>query len=66
MIPQVNKTKAELTKAEGKAEAYGKDFQAKAEEAKKDAMSKIDAADRKIEAKAAEAKSGISSWFGGK
>jgi len=29
-------------------------------------MKKIDEADRKIEQKAAQAKSGISSWFGGK
>jgi hypothetical protein len=44
-----------LAKAEGKFEEY-----------KKDAGKKIDAADRKVEQKAAEAKSGISSWFGGK
>ncbi|PMD27339.1 hypothetical protein NA56DRAFT_232356 [Hyaloscypha hepaticicola] len=42
-----------------KAEQYGKD-------AKADALKKIDAADRKIEEGAAKAKSGISSWFGGK
>ena len=54
-IFQVDKARAEATKME----AYGKD-------AKADAMKKIDAADRKIETKAAEAKSGISSWFGGK
>merc|ERR1711977_180829 len=47
--------KAELAKAEGKFDQY-----------RKDAGAKIDAADRKIENKAAEAKSGISSWFGGK
>lgn len=29
-------------------------------------MKKIDAADRKVEQEAAKAKSGISSWFGGK
>lgn len=56
---QVQQTKAELTKAEGKVEAYTKD-------AKKDAMSKIDAADKKILEESAKAKSGISSWFGGK
>ncbi|KAL2073628.1 hypothetical protein VTL71DRAFT_10954 [Oculimacula yallundae] len=51
----VEKSKAELAKAD----QYRK-------EAGQDAMKKIDAADRKIENKAAEAKSGISSWFGGK
>ncbi|KAG9241289.1 hypothetical protein BJ878DRAFT_521477 [Calycina marina] len=51
---------AERARAElAKAEAYGRD-------AKNDTLKKIDAADRKIEAKASEAKSGISSWFGGK
>jgi len=51
----VDKSRAELAKAE----AYGKDLKA-------DALKKIDQADRKVEQKAAEAKSGISSWFGGK
>jgi len=31
-----------------------------------DALDKIDQADRKIEEASAKAKSGISSWFGGK
>jgi hypothetical protein len=48
-----------LSNAEAKLEAYGK-------EARSDALKKIDAADRKIEDSAAKAKSGISSWFGGK
>ena len=52
---QVEKSKAELAKAEGKFDQY-----------RKETGAKIDAADRKIENKAAEAKSGISSWFGGK
>ena len=52
---QVEKGKAELYKAE----AYGKDIGA-------EAMKKIDAADAKFEKEAAKAKSGISSWFGGK
>lgn len=56
---QVDKTKAELAKAEGKLEQFGKD-------ASKDALAKIDQADRKIEDASAKAKSGISSWFGGK
>ncbi|PVH76201.1 hypothetical protein DL98DRAFT_518092 [Cadophora sp. DSE1049] len=51
----VEKSKAELAKAEGKFDQY-----------RKETGAKIDAADRKIENKAAEAKSGISSWFGGK
>jgi hypothetical protein len=50
---QTDKARAELYKAE----QYGKDVKA-------DAMKKIDAADAKIEKKAADAKSGISSWFG--
>jgi len=54
-----DKARAELAKAEGKLDAYRK-------EASADAMKKIDEADRKIEQKAAQAKSGISSWFGGK
>ncbi len=56
---QVEKSKAELAKAEGKFEQYRKDAGA-------EAMKKIDAADKKIEDGAAKAKSGISSWFGGK
>jgi len=54
-----DKARAELAKAEGKFEQYRKD-------AGKDAMAKIDAADRKVEEGATKAKSGISSWFGGK
>jgi len=56
---QTDKARAELTKAEGKFEQYRKD-------AGNEAMKKIDEADRKIEEGAAKAKSGISSWFGGK
>ena len=56
---QVDRAKAEAAKAEGKFEAYSK-------EAKHDALKAIDNADRKIEDGAAKAKSGISSWFGGK
>ncbi|KAE8453014.1 hypothetical protein EG329_012201 [Mollisiaceae sp. DMI_Dod_QoI] len=55
----VEKGRAELAKAEGKIDAYRK-------EAGTDAMKKIDEADKKIEEGAAKAKSGISSWFGGK
>ncbi len=52
---QVEKGRAELAKAE----QYGKDLG-------KDINKKIDEADKKIETKAAEAKSGVSSWFGWK
>ncbi|KAH7356614.1 hypothetical protein BKA65DRAFT_495077 [Rhexocercosporidium sp. MPI-PUGE-AT-0058] len=55
----VEKSKAELAKAEGKFDQYRKDAGA-------ETMKKIDAADRKIENEAAKAKSGVSSWFGGK
>ncbi|KAK2003221.1 calcofluor white hypersensitive protein [Colletotrichum falcatum] len=40
-------------------EAYAKD-------AKAEALKKVDAFDKKVEDEAAKAKSGISSWFGGK
>ncbi|OIW23651.1 hypothetical protein CONLIGDRAFT_137691 [Coniochaeta ligniaria NRRL 30616] len=49
----------EYSKAKSNAEAYAK-------EAKAETLKKIDDFDRKVENKAAEAKSGISSWFGGK
>ncbi|KAI0472886.1 hypothetical protein GGR56DRAFT_652336 [Xylariaceae sp. FL0804] len=49
------KTQSELQRAE----EYAK-------ETKDAAMKKINETDKKVEAKAAEAKSGISSWFGGK
>jgi hypothetical protein len=41
-------------------------MEALGKEAKRDAMNKVDAFDRTVEKKAAEAKSGLSSWFGGK
>ncbi|TVY64303.1 hypothetical protein LSUE1_G006984 [Lachnellula suecica] len=53
------KARAELAKAEGKFDQYRK-------EAGTETMKKIDQADRKVEEGAAKAKSGISSWFGGK
>jgi len=53
VYPQTDKARAELAKAEGTFEQY-----------RKDASKKIDEVDRKIEVKAAEAKSGVSSWFG--
>jgi len=54
-----DKARVELAKAEGKIGQYRKD-------AGKDAMKKIDQVDRKVEEGTAKAKSGISSWFGGK
>jgi len=54
-----DKARAELAKAEGKMDQYRKDASATA-------LKKIDEADRKVEEGAAKAKSGISSWFGGK
>ncbi|KAF8862426.1 hypothetical protein BDZ45DRAFT_671164 [Acephala macrosclerotiorum] len=55
----VEKGRAELAKAEGKLDQYRKD-------AGTEAVKKIDQADKKIEEGAAKAKSGFSSWFGGK
>ncbi|KAK7931702.1 hypothetical protein PG985_002414 [Apiospora marii] len=52
------KTQADIAKLKADAEAYGKDL-------KQDALKKVDDFDRKVESKTAEAKSGISSWFGG-
>ncbi|KAL7623471.1 hypothetical protein AAE478_007153 [Parahypoxylon ruwenzoriense] len=54
----VNKTQAELQKAAADAEAYAK-------EARSSALKKVDEFDKKVEAEASKAKSGISSWFGG-
>jgi hypothetical protein len=56
---QTDKARAEVAKAEGKFDQYRKD-------AADATMKKIDQADRKVEEGAAKAKSGISSWFGGK
>ncbi|KAJ2977605.1 hypothetical protein NUW58_g7760 [Xylaria curta] len=55
----LNKTEAELSKAKSEAEAYAK-------EARDATMKKIDQFDKKVEDEASKAKSGISSWFGGK
>ncbi|KAI1421545.1 hypothetical protein F5Y12DRAFT_718325 [Xylaria sp. FL1777] len=54
-----SKTEAELAKAKAEAQAYTKD-------AKDAALKKIDEFDKKVETEASKAKSGISSWFGGK
>jgi uncharacterized membrane protein YqiK len=58
-LQQVAKTDAELSKLKSEAEAYAK-------QAKADALKKVDQFDRTVEDKAAKAKGGISSWFGGK
>ncbi len=55
---QISKTQAELQKAASEAENYAKD-------AKSAALKKVDEFDKKVEAEAAKAKGGISSWFGG-
>lgn len=61
MPTQTNKAHSELQKATSNAEAYAKN-------AKADALKKVDQFDATVERKAAEAKSGVSSWlgFGGK
>ncbi|KAI9642914.1 hypothetical protein NHQ30_008648 [Ciborinia camelliae] len=61
-----DKARAELAKAEGKFDQYKKDADQYRKEAAQTTMKKIDDVDRKVEAEAAKAKSGISSWFGGK
>ncbi|KAL3424487.1 hypothetical protein PVAG01_03768 [Phlyctema vagabunda] len=53
------KARAEASKAEAKLDQYRK-------EVGKETLKKIDEVDRKVEEGAAKAKSGISSWFGGK
>ncbi|RWA10817.1 hypothetical protein EKO27_g4279 [Xylaria grammica] len=55
----LNKTEAELSKARSEAEAYARN-------AKDNTLKKIDEFDKKVENEASKAKSGISSWFGGK
>jgi SpoVK/Ycf46/Vps4 family AAA+-type ATPase len=58
-IEQAERARKELGSAEDKLQQYSK-------EARSEALKKIDAADRKVEEGASKAKSGISSWFGGK
>ncbi|KAK7756100.1 hypothetical protein SLS62_002043 [Diatrype stigma] len=57
-VKQVGKTRAELQRSAAEAEAYAKG-------AKDAALKKVDEFDKKVEAEASKAKSGISSWFGG-
>lgn len=56
---QLAKTQAELQKGKAEAAAYAKD-------AKAATIQEIDKIDKKVEEKASQAKTGISSWFGGK
>ncbi|KAL1845373.1 hypothetical protein Daus18300_014555 [Diaporthe australafricana] len=53
------KTQAELQKGKAEAAAYAKD-------AKSATIAEIDKFDKKVEEKTAQAKSGVSGWFGGK
>ena len=65
---QVAEAKAKAAEAEKAAEQYSKDGKAKFEkyskEAKAELNATIDQFDKTVEQKTAEAKSGISSWFG--
>lgn len=63
---QVAKSQAELQKAKANAEAYAKEAEAYAKDAKTATLKKVDEFDKTVEQKAAEAKSGLSGWFGGK
>lgn len=56
---QLAKTQAELQKGKDGAAAYARD-------AKNATIQEIDKIDKKVEEKTSQAKSGISSWFGGK
>jgi hypothetical protein len=58
-ILQVASADKAFSQAKSEAEAFGKGVKA-------DAIKKIDEIDRKVEDSASKAKSGISSWFGGK
>ncbi|EMR65282.1 putative calcofluor white hypersensitive protein [Eutypa lata UCREL1] len=53
-----NATRAELSRSAAEGEAYAKN-------AKDAALKKVDEFDKKVEAEASKAKSGVSSWFGG-
>jgi hypothetical protein len=63
---QTEKARAETAKGE----AYAKDLKAdalkKVDEFDRATLKKVDQFDRKVEEGASKAKSGLSSWFGGK
>ncbi|KDN61145.1 hypothetical protein CSUB01_00826 [Colletotrichum sublineola] len=55
-----------VAQADKKFSATKSNVEAYAKDAKAEALKKVDAFDKKVEDEAAKAKSGISSWFGGK
>jgi vacuolar-type H+-ATPase subunit H len=59
MFNQVGDAKSKLAEASSKAEQYRKDTA-------KELNKEVDKFDKTVEKKTSEAKSGISSWFGGK
>ena len=63
---QVAEAKGKGKEAESKLSQLGSDANSKATDLKKDARKAIDDFDRTVEKKSSEAKSGLSSWFGGK
>lgn len=58
--------KAEANKVDAKLENFRQDASKQFDAAGKEINKKIDKFDNTVEAEAAKAKSGISSWFGGK
>ena len=63
---KVAESKGKGKEAQSKLSALSSDASSKASEMKKDTSRAIDDFDRKVEKKTSEAKSGLSSWFGGK
>lgn len=67
---KVYSAKDEAQRLADQARKYGSEAEAKLEQARKEAGSKaigaVDKFDNTVEKEAAKAKSGISSWFGGK
>jgi F0F1-type ATP synthase membrane subunit b/b' len=63
---QVEQAKARGGEYQKQAESYLADAEKRLDDAKRQAMSAVDNFDRTVEAKAAQAKGGILSWFGGK
>lgn len=67
--PQVDTARSKLSGADAKADQYRQDGTNKLEQVRKDTgkelNSAIDKFDKTVEKKTSEAKSGISSWFGG-
>ena len=63
---QVEQAKARGGEYQKQAESYLYDAERRLEDAKKQAMGAVDKFDNVVETKAAQAQSGIMSWFGGK